>query len=297
MFDGMSTLTADFDVDLNRELFAIGKTSVTLVSLGAFALTILLTIVISGLLRRAIMRFFRHSQGPAYAVGRIVQIVVVLSGLMVALDNVGVDMTALATIGAVLTVGIGLALQDVARNFVSGLVLLAERPVQRGDFVVVGDAVGEVRDISLRATRLLTRDGVLLIVPNSQFATNSVINRSQPNNHYRARIAVGVDYGSDPELVREALLAVAEEHERVLQKPVPEVYFRDFAESALAFELCVWLPEPQIEYEVLSNLRFAIIKAFRERAISIPFPQRDLHLRTASDGAVLHVSSEPDRAA
>ena len=275
--------------DLNRTLFKLGSSVVTPVSILVFVATIAVALIVSAVARAAIMRFIRSrqgSEGPAYALARMTQIVILVTGVLVAFHTAGVDMTTLAAIGAALSVGIGLALQGAAHNVFSGLVLLAERPVQKGDFIVVGTTVGEVLDISLRATRLLSRDGVLLIVPNGQLVGSLVVNRSQPHRHYRARITVGVAYGSDPDLVAQTLADVADAHEGVLKEPVPEIFFRDFGDSALQFDLCVWLPDPRDEMMITSELRFALTRAFRERDITIPFPQRDLHVRSV-DGAVI----------
>ena len=168
----------------------------------------------------------------------------------------------------------------MAQNWVSGLTLLIERPVQRGDFVIVGDTVGVVEAITMRATRIMTRDKVAIIVPNSDFVTGKVVNMTQPDRMYRLRIPVGVAYGSDTAKVKECLLQVASENDDVLEDPAPQVFFVDFGNSSLDFELGVWLNQPAREPDIASALRFRIDAIFRESGVEIPFPQRDLHIRS-----------------
>lgn len=267
---------------LRAVLFNIGETRVTTLSLIIFAMTVVAAVVAGSLARRGIRRFFakREAEGVSYALERIVQMFAVVIGVFIGLQNIGIDLTALAAFGAVLSVGIGFGLQGATQNFISGLAVLIERPVQKGDFIVIGDTVGRVESIKMRATRILTRDNVAIIVPNSELMTERVTNMSRPGVSYRLRIAVGVAYGSDTERVRDTLLAVAADHPEVLEDPSPVVFFDDFADSALAFTLGVWLTSPEREPFIASDLRFAIDAAFRDNEIQIPFPQRDLHLKS-----------------
>jgi potassium efflux system protein len=267
------------------ELFRLSGASVTPASLLVFLGTLIGAILAGRLIRRVTTRFLirrggAQAQGTAYAVARIAQYSVALIIVLVGLDNVGLSLSALATFGTFLSVGIGFGLQNIVQNFVSGLILLIERPVQKGDFVRVGDTAGTVEEIAMRATRIITRDGVAIIVPNSELISGRVVNLSAPTSTYRVRVAVGVAYGSDTSTVRRVLLDVAGGEPRVLEAPPPAVFFRDFADSSLAFELCVWLQDPHEEPLATSDLRFAIDAAFREAGIEIPFPQRDLHLRS-----------------
>lgn len=268
---------------LRYPLFSLSGRPVTMLALFALLVTVLLSVLGGLLARRALQRLLLRrgsaEKGLAYAIGRIGQYVVVITGLLLGLDNVGFSLTTLATLGAVLTVGIGFGLQNITQNFISGLILLLERPVQQGDFVSVGDLVGRVDEIALRATRVISRDGVAVIVPNSALITATVINLSAGMPNYRARVKVGVAYGSDLTKVRDVLLELAAAHEEVLAEPAPHVFFRDFGDSSLDFELTVWLADPQHDPYVSSDLRFAIDAAFRLGGIEIPFPQRDLHLR------------------
>lgn len=181
---------------------------------------------------------------------------------------------------AALSVGIGFGLQEVISNFVCGIILLFERPFRVGDTVVIGEHEGYVRKISMRATTIHTFDNVAILVPNKDLITQRVVNVRHIDPKVRAHVRVGVSYASDVEAVRAALLDVARVHPRVLGDPEPRVLFTDFGDSTLDFDLMVWMPEPDDRRTVPSELRFAILKRFRECGIEIAFPQRDLHIRS-----------------
>jgi small-conductance mechanosensitive channel len=265
-----------------RDLFNLGGTAVSLVDIAVALAVLALFALLARYLRKGLERLLRDRlrgrPGVAHAIGRIAQYVVVAVGVVVALDQIGVHLGAVAATGAIVAVGIGIGLQDITKNILSGVLLLLERHVQKDDFVIVGDTVGTVQSIELRATRVVSRDGVSIIVPNSELVSGVVINQSQPTPVFRTRVAVGVAYGSDTELVRETLLEVADAHPRVRKAPPPTVFFRAFGSSSLDFELAVWIDDPQPEPAVTSDLRFAIDAAFRERGVTIAFPQLDLHV-------------------
>jgi small-conductance mechanosensitive channel len=266
---------------LHTELFRLSGAPVTLASILGLLAALLVATVAGRWVRALTGRFLvgRGEQGTAYAVARIAQYSVVSVVVLFGLDNLGVSLRSLAALGAFFSVGIGFGMQNVVQNFVSGLILLVERPLKHGDVVRTGDTVGVVDEIALRATRILTRDGASIIVPNSELVSGRVVNLSAPTTVYRVRIAVGVAYGSDTTRVKETLFEAARRDRRVLESRPPEVYFRDFADSALAFELCVWIDDPQGEPDVTSDLRFAIDAAFRAAGIEIPCPQREIRLK------------------
>ncbi len=281
---------------LHRVLFRISETDVTPIALLIFVVTLVMAIAVGHIGRRSVTRLLIRYGGPthegvAYALGRIAQYIIVGLGLLMALETVGFSMKSLAALGAILAVGIGFGLQNIAQNFASGIILLIERPVQKGDFIDVGGVSGTVEDIAMRATRILTRDGIQIIVPNSELVSSRVVNRSAPTPRARARIKVGVAYGSDTEMVRSALQAVAAADARVLQDPPPKIYFRDFGDNALMFELAIWMDTPEQESTITSDLRFAIDKAFRGAHIEVAYPQRDLHIRSGLEGLVSAVGS------
>ncbi|HYX34680.1 MAG TPA: mechanosensitive ion channel domain-containing protein [Oligoflexus sp.] len=268
----------------SHPLFTISDTKVTIISLIIFLMICIASVVLGRLARTFVFRITLQKgteaqRGLAYSLGNITQYAVTIAGILIALDNIGISLTALAALGAILTVGIGFGLQNIAQNFISGIIVLIERPVQKGDYIKIDGTIGLIDAISMRATRILTRDNVALIVPNSKLISETVINLTAPMGTYRVQVAVNVAYGSDVTLVRDVLMEVALSHPPVLKTPLPQVFFRDFAESALAFELAAWLPDPGPAPVVASDLRFAIDAAFRKHKIQIPFPQRDLHIR------------------
>ena len=272
-------------------LFEIGGTTVTVASVISFGVFLALAFAASALARRALEPVYKRrgvDQGVQYALSRLLHYAILAIGAFLALENLGISLTALAGVGAVLAVGIGFGLQNIAQNFVSGLILLLERPVKQGDYVEVGGVSGTVRQIHSRATVVTTLDGVDIIVPNGQFITEQVVNQTFDNARVRAWVEVGVAYGSDTALVEQTLLQVAADHDGVLKDPPPVVLFREFGESSLDFALLIWLADPRRKPKTTSEVRFAVDAAFRAAGIQIPFPQRDLHLKGGE-------WSDPDR--
>ena len=202
-------------------------------------------------------------------------------GLLLALQTLHVDLTGVAVVAGLLGVGIGFGLQSIVSNFISGLILLIERPIAVGDRVAVGDVDGFVRAINMRATEIVTVDNISVIVPNSEFVSGRVVNWSHGDPKLRLRIPIPVSYGSDVEHASDILLDVARRQPDVLAEPPAEVRFVRFAESSLDLELLVWIAEPRHKERVGSALHYAIRAAFLGEGIEIPFPQRDLHLRSA----------------
>ena len=176
--------------------------------------------------------------------------------------------------------GVGFGLQSIVNNFVSGLILLAERPIKTGDWVTTSDGEGYVKKISVRSTEISTFDNATVIVPNSELITNSVTNWTHDGNEGRIIIPIGVSYDSDPHRVREILLDCATRHPLVLHDPSPVVYFADFGASSLDFQLRCYLPDINYGLSTKSELRFMILSELRAAGIEIPFPQRDVHIRS-----------------
>jgi small-conductance mechanosensitive channel len=270
----------------DTSLFYLGGTPVTLASVASFLIFVLLAFVLSSTLQRALRRVYHRrsiDEGVQYALSRLLHYFIVGIGIFLALDNLGISVTALAGLGAILAVGIGFGLQNITQNFVSGLILLLERPVKKGDFVEVGETRGTVRSIHARATVVTTLDNVDILVPNGQLITEAVVNQTFDDRRVRLQVSVGVAYGTDTKLVRTVLERVAIDHPQVLTEPPARVLFNDFGESSLDFLLQGWIPDPILLNVVASDLRFAIDDAFREAGIEIPFPQRDLHVRSGGE--------------
>ena len=198
--------------------------------------------------------------------------------MLVAIGALGLDLSNLALIAGALSVGIGFGLQNVVSNFVSGLILLVERPIKVGDWVVVGDKEGVVKRISVRATEIQTFQRASVIIPNSELVSSAVVNWTFKDKFGRIDIKVGVEYGSDLKLVRETLLACANAHPRVARMPGPMVVFRDFGQSSLDFELRCFIPDVDFFLSTASDLRFAIAEAFERNGIAIPFNQQVMHI-------------------
>lgn len=192
-----------------------------------------------------------------------------------------VNLNALTLVFGALSVGIGFGLQNIVNNFVCGLVILFERPVKIDDRVILDGMEGSIVDIGIRATTLLTNEGVSVIVPNAQFITSAVVNRSLDNPRTRFKIPVSVAYGTEPRLVEKVLLEVADHHPGTLRTPAPVVVFEAFGESALQFFLWVWT-DTHTDRPTLfrSELNYAIHAALQTAGIQVPFPQMDVHLRT-----------------
>jgi len=267
----------------DHKLLSFGGATVTIGSLIVGASVVLVAFILANLLAFWAQRLLRArgaEQGARFAVAKIVRYTVISIGFIAGCDTIGLRLDALLAASAVVAVGIGFGLQNIAQNFVSGLILLVERPVRHGDFVRVGDTLGTVEDIGLRATHIVSRDEVTVIVPNSALVSAQVINHSRPTTNLRIRIAVGVAYGTDTDRVKRVLLDVAKNEPNVLKDPPPEVRMEDFGESALSFALMCWIAHAREDLRIGSSLRFAIDGAFRREGIEIPFPQRDFRLRT-----------------
>jgi len=200
-------------------------------------------------------------------------------GLILALGTLGVNATSLAVIFGALSIGIGFGLQNIFNNFISGLILLFERPIQVGDYVEVGGLWAEVKKINVRATVVQTFDNASVIIPNSEFISQQVTNWSFKDKRMRRNLNIGVAYGSDLDLVQKTLMEIALNTSGVLKYPRPDVLFIDHGDSALIFRLRIWVHVDDY-YTVPSQIRCDIDRRFRELAIEIAFPQRDLHIRT-----------------
>jgi small-conductance mechanosensitive channel len=229
---------------------------------------------------RRVLRRTRVDPGLQFAITKIFGYTFVALGFYVALVVNGVNLSSLAVVAGALGIGIGFGLQNIVANFVSGLVLLAERPVSVGDRNEESGVAGNVTRINLRSTTVVTNDNITIIVPNSDLTSQSVTNWSYGDPRVRIRLPVSVAYGTDVEKLRAALLEVAAAHPDVLKQPDPTVYFDSFGDSALNFELAVWTAAmSRSPRRFRSDLNFAIERRLREAKIEIPFPQRVVHLK------------------
>src|SRR5437870_1484874 len=216
-----------------------------------------------------------------YAIAQIIANVVLVVGVLIVLENTGIHLGALAVFAGAVGVGVGFGLQNIASNFISGLVILAERPITIGDRVEVAGIAGQVEHIRARSTVIRTNDNIMMIVPNTKFIDSPVTNWTYGDRRVRFRIPVGVAYGSDIAKVREALLAAGRENPNTLKDPGPSVFLEKFGDNSIEFELVVWSSEMSARpSRYRSDLNFAIAQKLREAGIELPFPQRDLHIRS-----------------
>ena len=269
---------------LTSDIFPLGNNAYSVLDL--IILIALLTALfilarsIKQVLRMRVLSITGLSRAAQETIAVVANYGFILIGTLVLLQLWGLDITSLNVFAGVLGVGVGLGIQGIAKEFVSGLVLIFERPIQVGDFVDVGGLVGTIENISVRSTELTTIDRVSVILPNSRFLEQEVVNWSHRSGISRLHIPVKVAYGSDVELVRQTLLDAANEHSDVLSIPPPNIFFLGFGDSALEFNLLPWISEPRKQFQIKSDLYFLVYKLFQERGITIPFPQQDIHVRS-----------------
>tara|TARA_R110002049_G_scaffold82223_2_gene209260 strand:+ start:3627 stop:4502 length:876 start_codon:yes stop_codon:yes gene_type:complete len=253
--------------------------SITVKGLIFVAVALVLTAFILKLVRRFITRKMPENDKVKFiSVFGYIRWVVFLVIFLIAMDASGVNVTAVFAASAVLLIGVGLALQTLFQDIISGIFILVDKSVHVGDIIELEGKVGRVLDIRLRTTRAVTTDNKVLVIPNHLYLTNILFNWTENGTETRESVAIGVAYGSDVELVKQLLLEVAKKHDKILKIPAPKVLFTDFADSSLNFKLVFSLNDSFETRFVQSDLRFLIDKAFRENNVTIPFPQRDVHV-------------------
>ena len=282
-----STIFTTIQDFLNMRLFSLKDTPVTILSLVIFIVFLTVFMFLGGAVRRFLQgKFldkFEIDSGLKYTLSRVAQYIVVILGVLISFQFVGIDLTSLAVVFGLLSVGIGFGLQNVTSNFISGLIIMFERPISVGDRVEVDDIEGDITEISIRSTKVRTINNISIIVPNSKFVENNVVNFSHGDPTFRLDISVGVAYSSDLGPVLKALNEVAEEHSDVMKNPKHEVHLVEFGDSAWDMQLRVWVANVKDRYGLRNELNQAIVRKFDEYEIEIPFPQRDLHVRSSVD--------------
>jgi len=243
-------------------------------------LTFFITFFIRKVLGGEVYKDMNLDQGRKHALFQIIKYIIYTVAIVLGIRSAGLDVSILLAGSAALFVGLGLGLQQTFNDFVSGIIILFDSTIEVGDVVEVAGVVGKVKSITLRTTYIETRDSVTIVVPNSRFTSENVINWSHDDWETRFHVTVGVAYGSDIELVKNLLYNCAYAHPLVLKHPQPSVMFMDFGDNALVFDLLFWSNNPFEKPGIASDIRFAVEKAFRDHDINIPFPQRDLHIVT-----------------
>lgn len=247
--------------------------------------TILCSRATRAFLMQEVLPHYDAEKGVQLSITRLVHYAILTIGFLLLLRMLGFGLNQITILGGALGVGIGFGLQAIVNNFVSGLILLFERPIKVGDMIELGEDLGEVKELGLRATTVQTFDNAEIVIPNSELITGSVTNWTLAEKRARVRVPVGVAYGTDIEKVLGILLSCADDHPMVLSTPKPRALFLAFGASSLDFELRVWIHDVNDRLEVLSGLNQEIEYEFSEADIEIPFPQTDLHLRTVEDQA------------
>jgi small-conductance mechanosensitive channel len=269
---------------LDTRLFTIGTTDVTLSAIFVFLFILLIIVVFSRLFARKlvdrILIRLQIEEGTRYTFRRIIELTFILIGAIIAFQSIGINLSGLAVIFGLLSVGIGFGLQNITSNFVAGLILLFERPIKVGDRVTVGGIEGDVVEINIRSTTIRSLNNIAIIVPNSEFVSSQVVNWSHGDRKIRLDVDVGVSYNSDLDTVLRALNEVALENPEILRDPEPDVHLREFGDSSWNMKLRIWIDNPKRHPVVRSDINCAIVRKFRAYGVEIPFPQRDFHLRS-----------------
>ncbi|MBI1221258.1 MAG: mechanosensitive ion channel [Bacteroidetes bacterium] len=282
----METRVEKFMNLLDYKLFSLGSYSLHMFDLLEVFLIFFVARFLLYLLRKFMARRVKRNQidkRKSYAIRQIVKYIVYIIALIMSFDSLGISVTPLLFGSTALFVGLGLGLQDTFKDLVSGIVILVERTVSAGDIVEIDGIVGRVKDVGLRTTRVLTRDDIIILVPNQKLINDRVINWTQNQMSTRFSIDVDVAYGSDTRLVERILIEQAEKHPETVSGLKPVVHFTNFGDSGLAFRLFFHCNEMFRIERVKSDIRFGIDEAFRKNGITIPFPQTDIWIRSNQD--------------
>ncbi|MBK7579455.1 MAG: mechanosensitive ion channel [Myxococcales bacterium] len=280
-------MTADFLHNartlLNKELFHIAKTPITVSTLLSVLAVVVATFWVSRALRRAVERVLTWKGERPANIGTVTSLLhysVLVTGFGVALSTAGIDLTALFAAGAIFAVGLGFAMQSIAQNFVAGIILLAERSIKPGDLLEVEGKLVKVLEMGIRSSIAQTRDGEDLIIPNATLIQTTVKNFTLKDACHRVRATVGVAYGSDMAAVKETLTTVAHEVSKnwAVKDREPQVILLDFGNSSVVWEVAIWMTDPWLSRAAMSELREAIWRALQANKIVIAFPQLDIHL-------------------
>lgn len=231
-------------------------------------------------LNNQVLKRFNMPLATRYILTRIIQYLFLFVGIIIGFQVIGIDLSGLAVIFGFLSVGIGFGLQNLTSNFIAGLMLLFEQHIQVGDRITVGDTEGDVTEINIRSTTIRSLNNIAIVAPNSEFISSTVTNWSHGDPKTRLEIEVGVSYNSDLDKVITSLLEAAKEHPMILSHPEPKAWLMSFGDSAWNMRLLAWVGDPQGRRQIQSDINCAIVKKFRKNGVEIPFPQRDLHLRT-----------------
>jgi small-conductance mechanosensitive channel len=242
--------------------------------------TLALAFWLSGIIERRVSHAEHMGAGMRVGLAKVSRFVLLTVAILVALNAIGIDLTALTVFGGALGVGLGFGLQRIASNFVSGFILVFDRSIRPGDVITLGDSFGWVVELRARYVVIRNRDGVEMLIPNENLITSEVINWSYSDRKVRLKIPVQISYGDDPEQAMKIMLQAARGEPRVLPDPAPVCRLMGFGDNGIELELRVWIRDPEEGVNnVRSNVNLAIWRGFKQHHITIPFPQRDLHVK------------------
>ena len=268
---------------LDYKVLEISGHVLTIFDVVILALILLAVRLISRSIEHVIQRRaekYDLDEGKKFAIIKLIKYFLYVMAIVLGLESLGFDISILLAGSAALLVGIGIGLQDLFKDLISGIIILFEGGIKVGDVIEINNLVGLVKEINIRTSKVRTRDGIIIIVPNSTFINQNVINWSNSNKLTRFKVDVGVAYGSDVRLVERLLVDCAEKHELISPRPKSFARFNNFGDSALEFQLYFWTEKIWRIENIKSELRFAIDDAFRKNGVTIPFPQRDLHIKS-----------------
>lgn len=271
---------------LDYKIFEVSGHVITLFQVLILTIILLAVRYVSRSLERIIKKRaekYDLDEGKKFALIKLIKYFLYVMAIILTLQSLGFDISLLMAGSAALLVGVGIGLQDIFRDLISGIIILFEGGIKVGDVIEINNLVGLVKEINVRTSKVRTRDGIIIIVPNSTFINQNVINWSNSNKLTRFKVDVGVAYGSDVRLVERILVECAEKHEMISPRPKSFARFNNFGESALEFQLHFWTERIWRIENIKSELRFAIEETFRKNGVTIPFPQRDLHIRSGFD--------------
>jgi small-conductance mechanosensitive channel len=254
-------------------------------------LTFIITLWVASLLSKMISSIFEHDvsknlqlkRGVPKTISVMLKYAILTIGFLIAVAAAGMDLKNLTLVISALGVGIGFGLQDVINNFISGLILLFERPIQHGDTIEVGELWGKVKKIGIRSSVIVTFDGSEVIVPNGMLISQEVTNWTLSDNKRRLDVEVGVEYGSNLEQVIDILVKCASAHKEVMDDPPPSAWFTGFGDSSINFKLVFWYPSFDGGLTVKSEVALAVDNALKDAGITIPFPQQDVYVKEFKD--------------
>ncbi|AWW31564.1 mechanosensitive ion channel family protein [Echinicola strongylocentroti] len=283
--DGLGVFLERLNNFLEYTLVTLGSSKLTVGLLIALMFSVFILVIATEWIKKIIvykvLSRYQMDIGTRQSVGTIIRYILLIGGFVIIIQNSGIDLSALGILAGALGVGIGFGLQNITNNFISGLIILFERPIKVGDRIEVDDVNGDVIKISSRSTMIVTNDNISIIVPNSQFIDSPVINWSHNDRNIRFNFPVDVSYKEDPQKIKSVLMKVATNNDGVLKTPPPDVLFVDYGDNSINFLLRVWTSQYINKPQVLkSQLYYEIFRRFNEEGIEIPFPQRDLHLKS-----------------